>query len=169
MYVCRYGECLFTSNVGVWGAAICTCDTALCNNLAALSFIVDRKAGPMRLLQFLDGSLASSKDAINAVVPGLMDATGIFVASKAGGVTKVNVDDILKIASVAAKTNTDELWGLVQDFVKLNKEIAEAKSPATTGVTTPNPFASADYSRMKNEGMDKGKEWTPNAAGTDGM
>ena len=36
----------------------------------------------------------------------------------------------------------------------------------TTRVTTPDPLA--DYSRMKNDCMNEGKEWVPNAAGTDG-
>ena len=36
----------------------------------------------------------------------------------------------------------------------------------TTGVTTPYPIA--DYSHMKNDCMNEGKEWVPNAAGTDG-
>ena len=37
----------------------------------------------------------------------------------------------------------------------------------TTRVTTPDPLA--DYTRMKNDCMKEGKEWTPNAAGTAGM
>ena len=55
-----------------WGVAICTCDTPLCNNQAALEFIVDGDVGPMRLLQFIDGSLRDFRSAINNVLVGIL-------------------------------------------------------------------------------------------------
>ena len=62
----EYGECLFTSAAGTYGAAICTCDTAGCNNQAALGFVVDRAKGPMRLLQFIEEEIVPIPKAVSA-------------------------------------------------------------------------------------------------------
>merc|ERR1711871_723908 len=70
------GECLFTTSMGKYGAALCTCQKDSCNGKDALSMVVDSDEGPMRLLQFLDGSLSEVRDAINAVAPGILDSNG---------------------------------------------------------------------------------------------
>ena len=48
---------------------------AKCNNQKALQLVVigGVDVGPMRLLQFLDGSLLDVKDVANGVVDGLLD------------------------------------------------------------------------------------------------
>lgn len=143
----EYGECLFTADVGAYGLAICTCQEAGCNGQAALEFIVNPELGPMRLLQFLDGSLTSLADEINAVVPGLFDASGRINSAAVGDFTEADVDTIMQIDGVADKTNKDELWGIVQDYARLNAAITEATataspSPAPTAGQSPAPTAS---------------------------
>jgi len=125
----EFGECLFTATTGEFGAAICTCDTEECNNQASLSFIVDPEVGPMRLLQFLDGSLANIKDEVNAVVPGLLQSDGKIDAANVDGVTEADIDAIMKLAGMAKRTNKAELWGIVQDFQKLAGFIAAGGDP----------------------------------------
>jgi len=131
----EYGECLFAGG-SEFGVAICTCDTAACNNQAALELIVDPDVGPMRLLQFLDGSLADLKDAINSVVSDLMDADGKINPDAVAQVTQANVDAIMLLEGVAAKTNTEELWGLVQDYQVLLESIAAADGSVTSTTQT---------------------------------
>lgn len=125
----EFGECLFTAEYELFGAAICTCDTPLCNNEAALHLIVDRDVGPMRLLQFIDGSLILLAPAINKIVPGLMDDNGVFVALTANSVTQADVTEILEVDGVASLTTSDELWGIVQDYQILNSYIAQGGDP----------------------------------------
>jgi hypothetical protein len=129
------GECLFTAGDG-YGVAICTCDTVACNDEAALKFLVDLDAGPMRMMNFIDGSLSDRKEDINAVVPGLRDADGKLVAAVADTVTESDVDTLIAIEGVAAKTNKEELWGIVQDYQDLNSYIAAGGDPNDAGAGT---------------------------------
>merc|ERR1739848_956570 len=82
-----YGECLFPSSPGEYGVAVCTCDEKECKNKKALNLVVDADKGPMRLLQFLDGSLLSQKDAISAIVEGILDEKGRINAANVAKVT----------------------------------------------------------------------------------
>jgi len=115
----EFGECLFTAGDGstsTFGLAVCTCEGEECNNQKALEFIVDPELGPMRLLQFLDGSLLELKDAINSIVDGLLDDKGRIERAVIGSVTLENVQSLMAIDGLAALTNVEEVWRLVQDF-----------------------------------------------------
>ena len=83
----------------------------------------------MRLLQFLDGSLANIKDEVNAVVPGLLQSDGKIDAANVDGVTEADIDAIMKLAGMTKRTNKAELWGIVQDFQKLAGFIAAGGDP----------------------------------------
>jgi len=117
----EFGDCLFTAGQGAkeFGLAICTCDKAECNNQKALQFIVNRDVGPMRLLQFLDGSLLDVKDAVNGVVDGLLDPAGKINAAKVAGITKDSIAAIMEISGMSDRTTADELQDLVQSFKDL--------------------------------------------------
>jgi hypothetical protein len=124
----EYGECLFAGTITM-GFGICTCDTAGCNGQTALEMIVDQDTGPMRLLQFLDGSLADFADTINAIVGFvLMDADGMFDPTVVSGVTEVHVTQMMDIEGLAAKTNQEELQGIINDYTKLQSEIDACKN-----------------------------------------
>jgi len=110
------GECLLTAEIGVFGMAVCACDSAECNNLDAVNFLVDLDVGPMRLLQFIDGSLASFSAGVNAIVDGLMSEDGFFEPDTVSEVTADNVKSIMLLEGMDALTNFKELWGVVQDF-----------------------------------------------------
>ena len=125
----EYGECLFTAGEG-YGAAVCTCEHPECNNQTALEFIVNPEKGPMRLLQFLDGSLSGLKDAINLVAPGLLDNEGRINGTAVADLTLEDVREIMKIDGVAQMTSEEELWGISQDFQRLQVGIASATSSA---------------------------------------
>jgi hypothetical protein len=133
----QFGECLLAGHSD-FGFAICTCDTALCNGQESLQFVVDPAAGPMRLLQFIDGSLIALKDAINEVVPGIMDAEGRMNPANVAQVTEANVDEIMAIAEVAALTTKEELWGIVKDYQQLQGEI-DACAANVADCNTPPP------------------------------
>lgn len=112
-----YGlECLFFAQQGAFGAAVCTCDGADCNSEDLLKFIVNPEEGPMRLLQFLDGTLADKATAVNGIVPDLLDAGGRVNPSTVNSVSEANVDEIMGIDGIAEMTNKKELWGIIQDF-----------------------------------------------------
>jgi len=141
----EYGECLFTSAVGKYGAAICTCDTAGCNNQAALDLILDPATGPMRLLQFIDGSLSNLASAINAVVPGALNADGRVNTANAGSITEADVDKIMKVAGMSDKTSKAELWGIIQDFTSITASAAAH----TAGVLKDVKLAAVKVSKGK--------------------
>jgi hypothetical protein len=123
----EYGECLFTAQQGKFGTAVCTCDSEGCNNQSALDFIVDGNKGPMRLMQFIDGSLSAQKDAVNGIVSDLLDAEGKMNPAQVSVVTEGDVDAIMKLEGVSGKTNKEELWGVVQDYQRLLKAEADYK------------------------------------------
>lgn len=114
-----YGKCLFFADEAKYGAAVCTCDAKECNGKSALNLIVDKATGPMRLLQFIDGSLVSDIAAVNAIVPDILDAQGNINPAKVNDVTEAKVDQIMAVAGMSDKTNKAELWGLVQDYQKI--------------------------------------------------
>jgi hypothetical protein len=116
-----HGECLFFSAVGEFGAAVCTCDKKECNGKEVLKVLVDKETGPMRLLQFLDGSLSQHKEAVNGVLPGLLDKDGKINPNEVSKVTEAHVDEIMKLPGMSDLTNKEELWGIVQDFKKMLK------------------------------------------------
>merc|ERR1719469_1159741 len=95
------------------------CEKASCNGYEALGLIVDPDTGPMRMLQFIDGSLKSDVAAVNAVVPDILKDDGTINTRQVMKVTKANVDEIMKVEGMSAKTNTEELWGIVQDYQAL--------------------------------------------------
>jgi len=124
----EFGKCFFMAQEGLWGAAVCVCEQAECNGNAALDLIVDGETGPMRLLQFIDGSLGDMKDAVNNIVPGLMDASGRLSAANVGNVTEAMIVELMKVDGMASKTNKDELWNITQDYQKLVKAEADYKA-----------------------------------------
>merc|ERR1719491_1680 len=115
------GECLFFSDRGNFGAALCTCASAECNDQSALESLVNRQTGPMRLLRFLDGTLADQKDAINEVVPDLLDAQGKLNHARVNDVTEAHIDEIMTKDGISDLTNKEELWGVCQDYQRLLK------------------------------------------------
>eukprot|EP00931_Biecheleriopsis_adriatica_P101357 TRINITY_DN76510_c0_g1_i1.p2 TRINITY_DN76510_c0_g1~~TRINITY_DN76510_c0_g1_i1.p2 ORF type:complete len:302 (-),score=90.02 TRINITY_DN76510_c0_g1_i1:40-945(-) len=124
----EYGECLFVADPVKFGAAVCTCDRAGCNDESALEFIVDGDKGPMRLLQFLDGSLSGLVNDTDNAISGILDANGNINPANVGKVTEADVDALMKIAGVAEKTNKEELWGIVQDYQTLMKAEEDYKA-----------------------------------------
>ena len=76
---------------------------AECNNQKLLQLVVTGgvDVGPMRLLQFLDGSLLDVKDAANGVVDGLCDPA---------------------IDGMSDRTTADEVWDRVQNIEILGVE-----------------------------------------------
>jgi len=104
----EYGECLFTAVSGSFGAAICTCNTAECNDQEALQYISDSDVGPMRLLQFIDGSLLGMRSAINAVVDGLITADGKLNIDMVGAVTEADIDSLMQVSGMSDLTNKEE-------------------------------------------------------------
>jgi hypothetical protein len=123
----EFGECLFTAEQGKFGAGVCTCDKEECNNKTALELIVDGDKGPMRLLQFIDGSLSNLTDEVNSIVTGLLDAEGKINRANVGNVTEANVEAIMKLDGLSMKTSKAELWGIVQDFQKQTNAEADYK------------------------------------------
>jgi hypothetical protein len=130
----EFGECLFTATTGEFGAAICTCDTEECNNQASLSFIVDPEVGPMRLLQFIDGSLFDVKDEVNSIVEGLLQADGKVDPTNVAAVREVDVDAIMLLDGMSERTSKAELWGIILDFQTMNSgsNLVEDVDPFTT-------------------------------------
>jgi hypothetical protein len=123
-----FGKCLFTADYGKFGTGICTCDEKECNNKSALELIVDKDKGPMRLLQFIDGTMASMKTEINKAVPDLLDANGKLNMATVGlwlDVASAEVEkkvvSIMAVAGMSSRTNKAELLGIIQDYIKLMK------------------------------------------------
>jgi len=123
-----FGKCLFFASEGKWGASVCTCDKAECNGNAALGLIVDGDTGPMRLLQFIDGSLVDIKDEVNGRVADLMSADGKINLANVGKVTEADVIELMKLEGISKRTNKDELWNITQDYQKLLKAEADYKA-----------------------------------------
>lgn len=121
------GECLLAGNDD-FGFAVCTCDSIACNDVDALKFITDPDTGPMRLLQFLDGSLSSLADAINAEVPGLIGDDGKIDVANIGNVKEADIDAIMAVAGVSDLTSKAELWALVQDYAALQSTMASCQT-----------------------------------------
>lgn len=99
-----------------YGVAACTCDSAECNDADAIGALVDAANGPMRLFQFLDGSLGSLKDEINAAVPGILGSDGSINMDKVSDVTPGDIAKIMAVSGVSDLTNAEELQGLINDF-----------------------------------------------------
>jgi len=131
----EFGECLFTAGEGEkeFGLAICTCDTPECNNEDALGLVVDPNTGPMRLLQFIDGSLIDAKDAVNSVVDGLLDADGKINTAKVAGVTLANLEAVMAIDALADLTTLAELCTIVRDFQALGSGGITINCPEGSG------------------------------------
>jgi hypothetical protein len=117
--------------------AFCTCDAKNCNNQASLELIVDKDKGPMRLLQFIDGTMASMKSEINKVVPNLlhldgkldMTTMGLWMDVASSEVEK-KVVSIMAVDGMSKRTNKDELLGIILDYINLMKS-------ARTGILRP--------------------------------
>lgn len=140
----EYGECLFTSVEGQFGAAICTCDEAECNDQEALEFITDRELGPLRLLQFIDGSLLGMKDTINAVVAGLITADGKIDTDKVSAITEADVDALMKVPAISDLTNKKELLALAEDYKALLVSMGDGVPAGADAVAaTASLFAAA--------------------------
>jgi hypothetical protein len=155
----EFGECLFTAGEGEkeFGVAICTCDTPECNNRDALDFVVDPDMGPMRLLQFIDGSLIDSKDAVNSVVDDLLDADGKINTAKVAGVTLANLEAVMAIDAMADLTTLAELCTVVRDFQAMDSAgstitCPEAPTPSPTPAPTPAPTAAPTGSGNGGDG-----------------
>jgi len=111
------GRCLLIGPKDMsYGVAACTCDSAGCNGQDAIGALIDPANGPMRLFQFLDGSLDSLKDEINAAVPGILGSDGTIDMSKVKDLTPNNIADFMAVAGVSDLTSTEELQGLVNDI-----------------------------------------------------
>lgn len=137
----EYGTCLFFAD-DTFGAAVCSCDKKECNDLEALKFIVDKDLGPMRLIQFIDGSLAQDAALINAIVPGLMSTDGKFKPAKAADVTAAHVDEILKIDGMSTRTTKDELLAVITDYQDLMKAMEQAREvQKQSGIEPPKSLA----------------------------
>jgi hypothetical protein len=140
----EFGKCLFTAQTGKWGTGICTCDTQECNDQKALDLIVDPDMGPMRLLQFIDGSLSDKKNDINAVLPDLMTADGKLNTNKVGEVTEAHVDEIMMIEGMTDKTTKMELWNVTQDYQKLVQSEMDYKAMLQSYPTFQNVMLPVD-------------------------
>jgi len=161
----EYGECLFTSAVGVYGAAICTCDSHGCNNQTALEFLVDMDVGPMRLLQFIDGSMAGLKDGINAVVPGAVDANGMVNPESAATITEAHVEAIMQVPGVSDKTSKAELWGLIQDFARARASAAAYTASGGSNGNGNGATGAGTTTAAFGPGLPSGNTTTPGAGG----
>jgi hypothetical protein len=146
------GECLFTADPGSFGLALCVCDTPGCNGQDALEFLVDMDIGPMRLLQFLDGSLAEFSDSVNEVMPDLVGPDGKFNKDKIPQITKDIVEEILNSADgLSEKTNVDELYGIILDYQALvSPTTAPTSNPTVTPTQHPTEPKCSDFSCPPN-------------------
>lgn len=109
------GQCLFFAKHGKFGAVICKCESAECNNKAAVETLVGAQ-GPMRLLVFLDGTLLDKKDSINSIVPGLLDSEGKIISGRVASVTEADMDRIMEVDGVADLFTRDELRRICEDY-----------------------------------------------------
>jgi len=130
------GRCLLIGPKDMsYGVAACLCDSAECNGQDAIGALIDPANGPMRLFQFLDGSLASLKDEINAAVPGILGSDGTIDMSKVKDLTPNNIADFMAVAGVSNLTSTEELQGLINDI----KAMADGSNLPGRTTTTPPP------------------------------
>lgn len=126
------GRCLLIGPKDMsYGVAACTCDSAGCNGQDAIGALIDPTNGPMRLFQFLDGSLDSLKDEINAAVPGILGSDGTINMDKVKDLTPNNIADFMAVAGVSDLTSTEELQGLINDI----KAMADGSNLKTDGGT----------------------------------
>merc|ERR1711881_734750 len=93
--------------------------SAACNGQPAMEFLVDMKVGPMRLLQFIDGTLVNLREDINSIVPGLFTLQGTINTSVVNHVTEADVDAIMLVSGVANRTNKEEIWDLCQNYQRM--------------------------------------------------